>query len=582
MLPSFPSRRALGFATGVLLAAPLVAQGPAASDPRVGLRAGLTDAGEAIRHLRHLSNTPRPAGFFTPGNPGDFANANSDMAYRGDLVFIGNFNGFQIYDVSEPRAPKLVTTVPCPGGQGDVSVHGNLLFMSVEETRGRTDCGTQGVRDTVSAERFRGVRIWDIGELRAPKQVGFVQTCRGSHTHTLVPDPRDSATLYVYVSGTSTVRSPNELSGCSRGGDADASSSRFSIDVIKVPLAAPSQARIIASPRVFADQRGAIAGLWRGGNHGTGTQQTSETDQCHDITAYPALGLAAGACSGNGILLDISDPAAPRRIHEVTDPNFAYWHSATFNNDGSTVLFSDEWGGGTSPRCRTTDKPLWGANALFTLANKRMTPAGYYKMPAPQTAAENCVAHNGSLIPVPGRDIMVQAFYQGGITVYDFTDPKKVKEIAFFDRGPIGDRLTLGGFWSAYWHNGRIYGSEIARGLDIFELVPSEFLTENEIEAAKTVNFLTLNPQTQPKFVWPPSFALARAYVDQLVRDKGMPTARTTQVTASLDRAERLEGAARARVLVTLATALDRDARTAKDGKKVAHLADAVRALAKS
>ena len=562
-----------------LAAAPLAAQS-AAADPRVGLKTGWKDAGEAIRGLALVSHTDRPEGFVTPSMPGSFANANSDLAFKGSLVFVGNFNGFQVYDVADPKAPRLRATVTCPGGQGDVSVHGNLLFMSVEEARGRVDCGEQGVRDTASAERFRGVRIFDISNVEQPRQVGFVQTCRGSHTHTLVPDAKDASRVFVYVSGTGFVRPSAELAGCVRN-MRDPNTSLFSIDVIEVPLANPQAARIVASPRIFADASGKVAGLWQGGAHGEGTQMTAMTDQCHDITVYPELGLAAGACSGNGILLDISNPAAPRRIDEVTDPNFAYWHSATFSNDGRVVLFSDEWGGGTAARCRATDKPTWGANALFTLANRKMTPAGHYKLPAPQTDAENCVAHNGSLIPIPGRNVMVQAFYQGGLTVFDFTDPRDVKEIAFFDRGPVSERLTLGGFWSTYWYDGRIYGSEIARGLDILELQPSEHLSRNEIEAAKTVRMELLNPQTQTRLVWPPSFVLARAYVDQLERDRQLPAARVAAVRRALDAAERGTGTARATQLRTLATGLDRDAR-GKGAEKVRLLAGVVRELGKS
>jgi hypothetical protein len=575
--------RALALAAGALLATPLVAQAPAAStDPRVGLRGGWRDAEQAIRGLTLVSHTDRPAGFFTPGEPGSFTTANSDLAFKGDLVFVGNFGGFQIWDASDPKAPKLRAAVTCPGGQGDVSVHGTLLFMSVEETKGRVDCGTQGIQDTVSTDRFRGVRIFDITDVSAPKQVGMVQTCRGSHTHTLVPDRTRDDRVFVYVSGTGPVRSPNELAGCVRGGATDPATSRFSIDVIEVPIANPSAARIVASPRIFADASGKPGGLWMGGNHGQGTQMTSVTDQCHDITVYPAMGLAAGACSGNGILLDISDPANPKRVHEVTDPNFAYWHSATFSNDARTVLFSDEWGGGTSPRCRATDKPLWGADALFTLRDRKMIPAGHYKMPAPQTAAENCVAHNGSLIPIPGRDVMVQAFYQGGLTVFDFTDPRNVREIAFFDRGPVAENLTLGGFWSTYWYNGRIYGSEIARGLDILELQPSDQLSQNEIDAAKTVRWDHFNPQTQTRITWPPSFVLARAYVDQLSRDGGLTAARTTAIMTALQRAEAASGTARRTQLGTLATALGRDARSARDAAKVRTLAGVVRELARS
>jgi hypothetical protein len=555
-------------------------QGP---DPRVGLGAGWMNAPQAIRNMELVAHRPRPTGWFNAQDMGDFGYANADLAFSGSYAFQGGFNGVQIWDISTPSNPTLRGQLVCPGGQGDVSVYRNLLFMSVEETRGRVDCGTSGVTAAVSAERFRGVRVFDISDVAAPRQVAAVQTCRGSHTHTLLADPRDSANVYVYVSGTSPVRPGAELAGCSgRSPQEDPNTALFRIEVIKVPLAAPQQAAIVSTPRVFADARtGNIAGLWAGGTHGAGTQETAQTDQCHDITVYPEIGLAAGACSGNGILLDIADPANPKRIDEVSDPNFAYWHSATFSNDGSKVLFTDEWGGGTAPRCQASDKPEWGANAIFTLANRDLKPAGYYKLPAAQTATENCVAHNGSLIPVPGRDLMVQAWYQGGISVFDWTNPAKPVEIAFFDRGPMdAANLTLGGYWSAYWYNGSIIGSEIGRGLDVFRLTPSEHLSQNEIDAAMLVKTDVLNPQLQTRITWPASFVVARAYLDQLARNDGLPAARRTAVARALEGAERQQGAARGTALTQLATQLDRDAQGAGDAAKVRMLADAVRALA--
>ncbi len=419
-----------------------------------------------------------------------------------------------------------------------MSVHGNLLFMSVEQTRGRVDCGTQGVDDTVSAARFRGVRIFDISDLKKPRQIADVQTCRGSHTHTLVVDPKDHENLYVYGSGTSTVRPGEELAGCS-GLDPkeDPNTALFSIDVIQVPLAAPEKAHIVSHPRIFADPAsGAISGLWPGGDHGPGTQKTSTTNQCHDITVFPEAGLAAGACSGNGILLDISDPVHPVRLDQVVDKNFAYWHSATFNNDGTKVIFTDEWGGGTRPRCRASDLPNWGADAIFDIVDRKLKFASYYKMPAAQTDQENCVAHNGSLIPVPGRDIMVQAWYQGGVSVFDFTDSSKPVEIAFFDRGPLDAKdLILGGFWSTYWYNGRIYGSEIARGLDVFKLTPSEYLSQDEIDAASAIHLDEFNAQLQPRLSWPPSPAVARAYLAQLTRSNALTADRAAAVKSALE-----------------------------------------------
>jgi hypothetical protein len=510
------------------------------------------------------------------GGGGGLDFANSDIAFAGQHLFLGSFHGFNTYDIENPRRPRLLASVVCPGGQGDVSVYGNLLFMSVEQTRGRIDCGVGGVQEAVSKERFRGVRIFDISDINKPRQVAAVQTCRGSHTHTLVTNPKDKGVIYVYGSGTSTVRSGEELEGCIAD-EKDPNTALFSIDVIKVPLDAPEKAAIVNRPRIFADESGKLGGLWQGGDHGPGTQSSRMTNQCHDITVYPAVGLAAGACSGNGILLDISDPENPKRLDAVVDKNFAYWHSATFNNDGTKVVFTDEWGGGTRPRCRATDLPTWGANAIFDIVDRKLRFRGYYKLPAAQTEQENCVAHNGSIIPVPGRDIMVQGWYQGGISVFDFTDSANPVEIAYFDRGPIDPKnLIVGGYWSAYWYNGNIYGAEIARGLDVFRLTPSEHLTQNEIDAAMLVRFDTFNAQEQPKITWPPTVVVARAYLDQLNRSKALPQARANAVRSALDRLDRSAGdRAALDQIETLANELERAAASAT-GRD----ADRMRALA--
>jgi hypothetical protein len=558
-------------------------------DPRIGLTAGFTDAGEASWNMELITNTPKPDGFVDPSNPGHFGFAGSDLAFRGDLVFFGNFNGVKIYDVADVRNPRLVSAIVCPGGQGDPSVYGDLLFMSVEETRGRIDCGAQGTGERVDPERFRGVRIFDISNLQAPRQVAAVQTCRGSHTHTVLQDRSDPENIYIYVSGAAGVRPAEELAGCVFGEGVDPDESAlFRIEVIRVPLARPQDAEVVSMPRVFADREtGQAAGLWPGGAHGEGTQRSAQTNHCHDITVYEELGLAAGACSGNGILLDIRDPANPVRVDEVIDENFAYWHSATFNNDGTSVIFTDEWGGGTSPRCRPTDRPEWGANAIFQIRDGRMERVSYYKLPVPQTNTENCVAHNGSLVPVPGRDIKVQSWYQGGISVMDFTDPANPFEIAFFDRGPISDeRLYLGGHWSAYWYNGHIYGSEIARGLDILRLTPSEHLTESELEAALLVRWDEFNPQDQPRMTWPAAWPVARAYVDQLERSGAMATSRATELRSAMSQAETAGTAAdRRQAAQTLEGHLGelrvvaRWAGTATDGNRFRALAETLREL---
>ncbi len=576
----------------------------ASPDPRVGLKAGARDAGQAARNMEVVASLPKPQGFFDPKapvgvpaprpvkdedepkeppkedaprphGPTGLEFANSDMAFRRNQLFVGNFNGFNVYDISSSAKPRLVSSVVCPGGQGDLSVHGNLLFMSVEETRGRVDCGTQGVQEPVSSERFRGVRIFDITDIRKPKQIAAIQTCRGSHTHTLVVDPHDSENVYIYGSGTSTVRSGDELAGCSKlDPQEDPDTSLFSIDVIQVPLASPEKARIVNRPRIFADpSTGSIAGLWPGGDHGPGTQKTPVTNKCHDITVFPEIGLAAGACSGNGILLDISDPVHPVRLDQVVDKNFAFWHSATFNNDGTKVIFTDEWGGGTRPRCRASDQPNWGADAIFDIVDRKLKFASYYKMPAAQAEQENCVAHNGSLIPVPGRDIMVQAWYQGGVSVFDFTDSAKPVEIAYFDRGPLdAANLIIGGFWSTYWYNGRVYGSEIARGLDVFRLTPSDQLSQHELDAAALVRVDEFNAQQQPRVSWPASPVVARAYLDQLTRSNAIPTERAAAVRQALDKKD----AAR---LQSLAADVEKDASaaTGRDAMRLKGLAAALR-----
>src|SRR3954469_16713189 len=613
------------------------------SDPRVGLRGGAYDAAEAVWNLNVLSET-KPSEKFIEG-------INSDLAFSGNYVFQGSFNGYQVWDISNPRQPTLKTAYFCPASQSDVSVYRNLLVVSGEDLRARIDCGAEGVKDTVSKLRLRGVRIFDISDIANPKNVANVQTCRGSHTHSLLVDPKDPDNIYVYISGSGGVRSPNELPGCvNLSPDKDPNSALFRIEVIKVPLAHPEQAAVVTSPRIFngltraathgetavdiaehkeevaaAKKRGAYTATIFGEEQvapdffvaeqlkgivkargGTGAPTAADSaalrrdlptivakmvgpepapgavrpgpSQCHDITLYPAIGRAGGACGGYGLLLDISDPAHPVRMNAAADSNFSYWHSATFNNDGSKVLFSDEWGGGMQAKCRTTDPREWGADAIFTVAGSAMNFQSYYKLPVPQTRAENCVAHNGSLIPIPGRDVMVQAWYQGGISVFDWTDAAHPREIAYFDRGPVDpNNLKLSGSWSAYWYNGNIVSSEILRGLDVFQLTPSRYLSQNEIDAAKSVHFDYFNTQGQPEFVWPPTVALAGAYADQLERSKGLSADRLSQVRQALAGAS---SAQQRTALSALAAQLDADARTSGDAAKVQLLAKALRDLA--
>ena len=511
-------------------------------DPRAGLSPGLYNAGEAILNLELISSLSKPAGFFDPNNPSERYEAkesdendddeeekiksiettasdkrspmlsfsNTDIAFRDDILIAGSYHGFNIYRMFEGGVPSLVSSIICPGGQGDVSVVGNLLIMSVEETRGRVDCGLQGAGSEPTPERFRGIRIFDISDLRRPKQVGIVQTCRGSHTHSVVSGPGDDGKIIVYNSGTSSVRDNDELDSCIGDIAGDNRTALFRIDIIEIPVADPSKSKIVSSPTVFADpETGALAGLWRGGDHGDDTQTTGVTEECHDITVFPSANLAAGACSGNGILFDITDPYEPIRLDAVSDEGFAYWHSATFNNDGTKVVFTDEWGGGGRPRCRAWDPLTWGADAIYDIVDGKLEYKSHYKMPAPQLETENCVAHNGSIIPIPGRDIFVQAWYQGGISIIDFTDSEKPKEIAYFDRGPIDEeQLVTGGYWSVYYYEGYIYATEIIRGLDVFKLIPSEFISEKEIAAAAKAYpsqgyKRVFNPQQQVPMAWP-------------------------------------------------------------------------------
>jgi len=620
-------------------------------DPRAGLRAGWMNAAEAAWNIRLVSTTPPSEHFINRANPGDFSLINSDISFVGNYVIQGNFSGVQVWDISNPKSPRLHKAFVCPGSQSDVSVYRKLLFVSGEALNGRTDCGTQGVSDTVSHDRLRGIRIFDITDIANPRPITQVQTCRGSHTHTVVTSPGDTDNVYIYVSGSAPVRSPSELAGCSDAvPDSNPNSALFRIEVIQVPLAHPEQARIVSSPRIFqnlaaparhgeapedvaARQRSADSARAAGGfvvkiegrdailgrgfittqldsivkaRGGTGTPTAADTGalrgalqdlvdrriaanrrpptgptQCHDITVYPAIGLAGGACGGYGLLLDIRDPKNPTRIGAAADSNFSFWHSATFNNDGTKILFTDEWGGGLQPRCRVTDKPEWGADAIFTLSGATMTFKSYYKLPVAQTSNENCVAHNGTLIPIPGRDIMAQGWYQGGISIFDWTDPNHPREIAFFDRGPMDSTKLVGaGSWSAYWYNGRIISSEIARGLDIFELTPSGFLSQNEIDAAKLIHFDYLNAQDQQKLVWPANAVVARAYLDQLARGNGLAPERIAAARQALARAEKMSGQARKDALTQLAAQLTGDAAGAVDAAKVRTLAAVVTGLA--
>jgi hypothetical protein len=623
---------------------PITELGKPSPDPRVGLAPGLFDAEEAIWNLNMIATRPSPADFI--------GSWNTDLAFKDNFAIQGSYNGFVVWDISNPSSPEVVVDFLCPASQSDVSVYGDLLFVSGEGLGGRLDCGTGGVDSAVSDERLRGIRIFDISDIQNPEYISNVQTCRGSHTHSVLVDPNDDDNVYVYVSGSAPVRPEDELPGCvSALPDEDPESALFRIEVIKVPLANPEMAAIASSPRIFEDltappthglapeEQAAVDRAIEQGRYvveyggiprvvgdgmvrrflaqmveergGSGEPTAADSaalsenisemyttfmeermaargrgldlgpNQCHDITLFPETGLAGGACEGYGLLLDITDPVNPVRIDAVADSNFAYWHSATFNNDGTTVIFTDEWGGGTQAKCRETDPYEWGANAIFTIEDGKMVFQSYFKMDAPQTNAENCVAHNGSLIPVPGRDIMVQSWYQGGINIFDFTDPKNPVEIAYHDRGPITpDRIETGGSWSIYWYNGSLVNSEIARGLDIFELIPSAFITQNEIDASNTVVLEYFNPQGQPKFTWPASYALAKSYVDQLERDRQMDLQALRSIRRGIDDAENARDSARNSLLQQLAGEIENHAASSSNSDKVLKLAGTLKELA--
>ena len=628
-------------------AAPAPAARGAVTDARSNLKAGLMNAGEATSGMNVIAKAVSPPGFL--------GITHSDLAFTGNYAIQGNYNGPVIWDMSNPAKPVLVTAFTCPASQNDISVFHNLMFMSSESNGSKLDCTPGGIPDSVSKIRFRGVRVFDIADIKNPKLVASVQTCRGSHTHTVLEDPKDKDNVYIYVSGSAGIRSPNELDGCVRDQpSANTNSSLMRIEIIKVPLANPSSAAVVNRANIFsgltytpthapgtedlsnAAKQAAVAraaGGFTGRNPNTGaeiilggamvrtaldsivkarggegapTAADSTTlrtgaqrlidrmlasapapgspvptgSQCHDITVYPALGLAGGACEGHGLLLDISDPVNPVRLDAVADSNFAYWHSATFNNDGTKLLFSDEWGGGGAAKCRASDKLEWGSDAIFTIEDRKLKFQSYYTLPSAQTANENCVAHNGSLIPIPGRDVMVQSWYQGGISVFDWSDAKKPFEIAYFDRGPVDStRMAGGGSWSVYWYNGAMISSEIARGLDVADLVPSEFLTKNEIDAAKTVKWAYLNAQGQPKIEWPPSFALARAYADQIERKGCLAPARLSSIRQSLANAEKASPAQRSTQLQQLTAQVTADAAGSCDPKKMELLKNAIQAL---
>jgi hypothetical protein len=577
---------------------------PTGTDPRNNLKYGFLDAATAASGMRLVSFTRKPAAFDTLQG---LTFINSDIAFGGNYVYQGNFSGFSIWDVSNPAKPTSVAVVPCVTSQGDPSIYGHLLFISAEGGGNRNDCAKGGVKNP--SEHMAGVRIYDVADPSHPRLIKNVQTCKGSHTHTLIPSPTDKGVIYLYVSGSQGARAESELAGCNNRLDPnDATSSMFRLDVIKVPVAHPENAEVVTGARIFTNmvpaptRAGARSG--RGGRRGgaAGAPDTttppppSGPRNCHDVSAYPAMHLLAGACGSYGLLVDISNPEKPVRLDAAADTNFSLWHTAVFSNDASKVVFTDEWGGGTSPNCQATNMMEMGGNTTLTIGkDHKLKQHAYFKIPSAQSPQENCVSHNGGLVPVPGRDIMVQGWYQGGVDMIDFTDPDHPFEMAYFDRGPVdappapGDttngavsrsRGTIGGSWGAYYYNGLVYSSELARGLDVLELLPSDKISANELAAAKLVRLSELNPQSQPHIVWPAAFPVVRSYLDQLVRGNGLSAARTSAIDKALTAAERQSGAARGRALSSLAGQVEGDVKGASDGTRVKTMAGAIRALA--
>ena len=603
------ARRAFALVATIIVPSLLAAQTyPSKDDPRSKLTPGKKDAGVATKNMRLVSNTGKPADFDTTRG---LTFANSDLAFGDKYVYQGNFAGFTIWDVSDPTKPKVVSTVQCVTSQGDPSIYGKLLFISAEGGGNRNDCGKGGVTDP--KDHMAGVRIYDVSDAAKPRLVNNVQTCKGSHTHTILPHPKDKNIIYIYVSGSQGARPATEVPGCKEGTDpADPTNSLFRLDVIKVPLDKPENSEVVTGARIFTGLDPAPRAASRPARGARPRAPGDTTPQppppaptgprnCHDVTAYPAAKLLAGACGSYGILVDVSNPEKPVRLDAKSDTNFSLWHTAVFSNDGKKVVFTDEWGGGTSPMCQANSMMEMGGNTILSIdKKKKYKQHSYFKINTAQTAEENCVSHNGGLIPVPGRDIMVQGWYQGGVSVMEFTNPDKPTELAFFDRGAIdpppgadvpapatqpggrGNRGTIGGSWGAYYWNGMIYSSEIDRGFDILELEPSDQLSKNEIEAAKLVRFSEYNPQSQPKIEWPAAFPVVRSYLDQLVRWNGLASERTTAIGSALDAAEQQSGKARRTALEALAKQVDKDVKGAQDPERVKAMSAAIKALAKA
>ena len=581
---------------------------PTSKDPRSTLKPGRFDAGIAISNMKQVSFVKKPAAFDSAAG---LKFINSDLAFGTHYVYQANFAGFTIWDITDPANPVMASATKCITSQGDPTIVGNLLFLSAEGAGNRNDCADGGVQDP--KDHMAGVRIFDVSNPKAPKLVKNVQTCKGSHTHTLVPSPTDPRTIYLYVSGQQAARPETELAGCKNGTDpADPTNSLFQLDIIKVSLDHPEQAHVIPGARIFTGLDGSgeckqfCAPVDPRMQAAMANRRAAEPAMptgprnCHDVTAYPAMHLLAASCSTHSIVVDISNPEKPVRLDALTDTNnFQGRHTAAFSNDGTKLIQTDEWGGGTGPMCQASSMIELGGNTVISLdAKRKQTQRAYFKLPSAQAAEENCVSHNGGIIPVPGRDLYVQGWYQGGVSIMDFTNADNAFEIGYFDRGSItpprgadvpqtpvdpsvrGGGNAIGGSWGAYYWNGLIFSSELDRGMDILELTPSDQLSANEIAAAKLVRFDAYNPQSQPKMTWPPAFVVVRSYLDQLVRSSGLAAERTAAIASALDIAEMKSGAARASALNALARDVDKDVAGAKDGARVRTMAGEIRRLA--
>jgi hypothetical protein len=483
--------RTFGFTAGVALVLSVGAVAPALASPitdecssgdlsEVCLSNGQSlsmDDSNVIPGVDEIVSSPNMRLVKNLPKQGTFAEAtNSDIAFQGRYAFAGNYNGFMIYDISNPRNPTVVSQVQCPGSQNDISVFGDLLFLSTDSSRTDDSCASTG-QTAENPLSWEGMKIFDISNKSAPRYIKSIETKCGSHTHTLVPAHRS---VYIYVS---SYGPSDAFPDCKPPHDL--------ISIIKVPLADPTGAALIATPVLFPTD---------GGN--PGGNGSSTTSGCHDLTAYPAKKLMAGACMGDGLLIDIRNPEVPRVITSVRDTvNFAFWHSATFNQAGTKVVFTDELGGGTQAMCNPTVGPTRGANGIYDIVghgdNRRLEFRSYYKIPRTNSNTENCVAHNGSIVPVIFGDVMVQAWYQGGVSVFDFSNSRNPREIAWWERGPISNEtLVGGGSWSAYWYNGYIFSNDIAKGLDVLEV------TDWRVFTAKLNRISELNAQTQPTYWW--------------------------------------------------------------------------------